>query len=175
MKKRLVSLLILTLFIAISVLTGCSSENASQLQETTLTETTNQEQESQETEAAETSETVQAAEEEILFDFYSIPSDWPKTVPLHNEMKVTKYERTDNSMFASGFCTYDVFGLNNYYTNARKEVGGGYPWDYDPSQESVTEGSEQVFYFVSEEGQSLNIKFTEVEERMLTFELDYKE
>jgi hypothetical protein len=66
-------------------------------------------------------------------------------------------------------------GINNYYTNARKEVGGGYPWEWDPDKESITSGSDQVFYFISEEGQSLTIKFAEVEEGILEFELDFKE
>ncbi len=68
-----------------------------------------------------------------------------------------------------------MIGINNFYTNARKEVGGGYPWEWDPDKESITEGSDQVFYFVSEEGQSLTIKFAEVEEGVLKFELDFKE
>jgi len=175
MQKKLLSLLIVTVFIVISTLAGCSSEktttaqeSATAAQETTAVETTQEVQETETTAAA-------MAEEEILFDSYTIPSDWPKAVPLHGEMKVTKYERTENSMIASGFCKYDVIGLNNFYTNAQKKIGGGYPWEFDSGKESVTQGTDQVFYFVSEEGQSLTIKFSEVEERLLTFEFDYKE
>lgn len=181
MKRKLTVLLFLSLFMAISVLEGCSSGKKSESMETTITENTKQEQLSQENQSVEITETAEAAEaftasdEEVLFDFYSIPADWPGAVPLHTEMKVTKYERTEISMNASGFCTYDIFGLNNFYTNARKEVGGGYPWDFDPEKESVTEGSEQVFYYVSEDGKSLTIKFSESEEKMLIFDLSYKE
>ena len=174
MQKKLISLLLVALFLIISVLAGCSSEKTTTAQETTTAaqETTKGVQETQE---AETTEAATVAEDEILFDSYTIPTDWPRAVPLHNEMKVTKYERTESSMIASGYCKYAISGINNYYTNAQKEVGGGYPWEFDSNKESVTQGADQVFYFISEEGQSLTIKFTEVEKDVLTFELDYKE
>ncbi|MBM3707681.1 MAG: hypothetical protein FJW69_04980 [Actinobacteria bacterium] len=43
---------------------------------------------------------------------------------------------------------------NIFYTNAHKEVGGGYPWKWDQNTESITQGSDQIFYFIIEDGQS---------------------
>ena len=178
MQKKLISLLLVALFLIISVLTGCSSGKTATVQESAVaqeqanTELAGEELETEETEAIESAS---ITDEEVLFDSYTIPSDWPKVVPLHGEMKVTVYERTENSMLASGYCKYDMAGINNFYTNARKEVGGGYPWEWDQNKESITQGSDQVFYFISEDGQSLTIKFAEAEEGILRFELDFKE
>jgi hypothetical protein len=60
-------------------------------------------------------------------------------------------------------------------TNARKETGGGYNWEFDTAKESVTSGPEQVFYFIDNEGKSLTIKLAEVEKDVIKFELDFKE
>ena len=172
------SIVLVAMFLIILVLAGCSSGNTDTMQESTAaqeqtsTELVEEELETEETEAIESSS---ITDEEVLFDFYTIPSDWPKIVPLHGEMKVTVYERTENSMTASGYCKYDMAGINNFYTNARKQVGGGYPWEFDSEIESVTTGTDQVFYFTSEEGQSLTIKFSEIEERLLKFSFDLKE
>jgi len=141
-------------------------------QEQSTVESAGEEAEAENTEAPESAS---ITDEESLFDFYTIPADWPKAVPLHGEMKVTSYERTENSMLASGYCKYDMAGINNFYTNARKQVGGGYPWEFDPDKESITTGPDQVFYFSSEEGQFLTIKFAEVEQGVLKFEFDFKE
>ena len=178
MQKKLISLLLVALFLIISVLTGCSSGKTATVQESTVAQeqaTTELAGEELETEETEAIESASITDEEVLFDFYTIPSDWPKVVPLHGEMKVTVYERTENSMLASGYCKYDMSGINNFYTNARKQVGGGYPWEFDPDMESITTGSDQVFYFISEEGQSITIKFAEAEEGVLEFEFDFKE
>ncbi len=178
MQKKMMTALILALFLITAFLAGCSSgkttaaaETTSAVQQETAGET-EQELQAEETGAPESAS---ITDEEVLFDFYSIPADWPKSVPLHAEMKVTSYERTENSMLASGYCTYDMVGINNFYTNARKEVGGGFPWEWDQGKESITQGSDQVFYFVSEDGQSLTIKFAEAGESALKFELDYKQ
>jgi len=177
-QKKLISLMLIALFLIISVLAGCSSGKTATVQESAVAQeqaTTELAGEELETEETEAIESASITDEEVLFDFYNPPSDWPKVVPLHGEMKVTVYERTENSMLASGYCKYDMAGINNFYTNARKQVGGGYPWEFDPDKESITTGSEQVFYFISEEGQSLTIKFAEAEEGVLEFELDFKE
>ncbi len=178
MQKKLISLILIALFLITSVLAGCSSGKTETSQESAVVQeqaTTESAGEEFETTDTETPESASITDEEVLFDFYSPASDWPKAVPLHTDMKVTSYERTENSMVASGYCKYDMIGINNFYTNARKEVGGGYPWEWDPGKESVTSGSDQVFYFISEEGQSLTIKFAEVEEGVLKFEFDFKE
>ena len=178
MQKKLISLMLVALFLITSVLAGCSSgktetaQESAVVQEQATAETVEKELQTEET---ETMESASITDEEVLFDFYNPASDWPKAVPLHTDMKVTSYERTENSMVASGYCKYDMMGINNFYTNARKEVGGGYPWEWDPDKESIIEGSDQVFYFISEEGQSLAIKFAEAEEGVLEFELDFKE
>ncbi|MDD3521216.1 MAG: hypothetical protein PHU65_08310, partial [Actinomycetota bacterium] len=81
MIRKLTILLVIALFLAISVLAGCSLGKTSQQQETAIAENANQEQTVKENQSAETSEAagttevVQITEEEILFDFYSIPSD----------------------------------------------------------------------------------------------------
>jgi len=152
MQKKLISLLLAALFLIISVLAGCSSEKTAIVTESTVAQeqtTTELAEEELETEETEAVESASIADEEVLFDFYTIPSDWPKAVPLHGDMKVTLYERTENSMLASGYCKYDVEGINNFYTNARKQVGGGYPWEFDPDTESITTGTDQVFYLLA--------------------------
>jgi hypothetical protein len=178
MQKKLISLILIVLFLVTAVMAGCSSGKAAITQDSTVAQeqaTTETGEEELQTEETETTGSASITDEKVLFDFYNPASDWPKAVPLHTEMKVTSYERTENSMIASGYCKYDMVGINNFYTNARKEVGGGYPWEWAPDKESITEGSDQVFYFISEEGQSLTIKFAEVEEGVLKFEFDFKE
>lgn len=171
-------MILIALFLITAVLAGCSSgktetpQESAVAQEQSTVESAGEEAEAENTEAPESAS---ITDEESLFDFYTIPADWPKAVPLHGEMKVTSYERTENSMLASGYCKYDMAGINNFYTNARKQVGGGYPWEFDPDKESITTGPDQVFYFSSEEGQFLTIKFAEVEQGVLKFEFDFKE
>jgi len=176
MQKKIIPLLLIVLFLFTAILAGCSSGEAETPQESTVArEQATDESVGEETENTEAPESASITDEESLFDFYTIPVDWPKAVPLYTEMKVTSYERTENSMLASGYCKYDMAGISNFYTNARKQVGGGYPWEFDPDKESITTGPDQVFYFSSEEGQFLTIKFAEVEQGVIKFELDYKE
>lgn len=121
-------------------------------------------------------ETGSAGDDEVLFTFFTTPSDWPRAVPsIMNEFSVTSYERTENSMYAAGYGELQLSRVNNFYMNARKETGTSFDWEFDQAKESVTEGEEQVFYYINDDGNSLTIKFREVEKDRIEFELDFKE
>ena len=125
----MISLFLVILFIIVSVAAGCSAEKSADIKEAAAAGTKKEES------VTETTEPLSITEEEVLFDFYSLPPDWPRSVPIHGEMKVSKYERSENSMFVSGNGKYMIAGLSNFYTNARKETGGGYNWEFDPAKE----------------------------------------
>lgn len=115
-------------------------------------------------------------EDEVLFTFFTTPSDWPRAVPsIMNEFNVTSYERTESSMYAAGYGELLLSRVNNFYMNARKETGTSFDWEFDPARKSVTEGDEQVFYYIDDEGKTLTIKFREVDKDKIEFELDYYE
>jgi len=153
-----VSLIILCLFLA-----GCSGNSASSPEEPAQT-------------TPEDSFEVAADDADILFDFYSTPSDWPRAVPsVMNDFKVTAYERTDSGMYAAGFGDILISRVNNFYMNARKETGTSFNWEFDPTKDSVTEGKEQIFYYIDDEGKTLTIRFREVDTNRILFELDFKE
>ena len=142
---------------------GCSGNDASSPEEPTQT-------------ASENSFDVATDDADLLFDFYSTPSDWPRAVPaVMNDFKVTVYERSENSMYAAGFGDIQISRVNNFYMNARKETGTSFNWEFDLTKDSVTEGSEQVFYYIDAEGKTLTIRFKEVDTDQIIFELDFKE
>lgn len=151
------------LFILCLFLAGCSGNGVSSPEEPAQT-------------APVDSLEVAADEADVLFDFYSTPSDWPRAVPsVMNDFKVTVYERTDSRMYAAGFGDIQISRVNNFYTNARKETGTSFSWEFDPTMDSVTEGSEQKFYYIDAEGKTLTIRFKEVDTDKIIFELDFKE
>jgi hypothetical protein len=115
--------------------------------------------------------------EEALFDFYTTPSNWPRAVPaIMMEFKVTEYERTDNTMYAAGAGDVSMSRANNYYMNAKKKEGStSFKWEFDSAKSSVTEGAEQVFYYIDDEGKSLAINLKEIGPNKIEFSLDYAE
>jgi hypothetical protein len=111
-------------------------------------------------------------EEESLFTIYTTPPDWPRAIPaIMNEYKVTRYERTENTMHASGIADLGIFRANNYYNNAVS--GSSYSWDFDPAKESVTEGPEQIFYLIDAEGRTLVVTLKEINSDKIEFVLDF--
>lgn len=163
MKSKWKVILPAFLFIMCLLLAGCSGNDASPPEEPVQT-------------APEDSSEVAEDEADVLFDFYSTPSDWPRAVPsVMNDFKVTAYERTDSSMYAAGFGDIQISRVNNFYMNARKETGTSFNWEFDPANASVTEGSEQVFYYIDDEGKTLTIRFREVDTDKILFELDFNE
>jgi hypothetical protein len=150
-------------FISLIVPAGCSGNGTSPTEEGVQA-------------GSEDSSAVAAEEAEVLFDFYSTPSSWPHAVPaVMNDFKVTAYERTDNSMYAAGFGDIQISRVNNFYMNARKETGTSFNWEFDPTEDSITEGKDQVFYYIDAEGKTLTIRFREVDTNRILFELDFKE
>ncbi len=116
------------------------------------------------------------AEEEVLFDFFSTPADWPREVPaVMNEFRVTRYERCETGMTAAGFGNLQISRANNFYMNARRESGTSFDWTFDPDRMSVTRGQEQVFYYFNDQGSSLTIILKEIYDDKIIFKLDYKE
>ena len=141
MQKKLIVLMLVVIFLIIAVMSGCSTgETASVTESTAEQDMENVEtaeaavetaEEELQTEEIETTESASILDEEVLFDFYNPAPDWPKVVPIHTDMKVTAYDRADSSMIASGYCEVDISRISNFYTNAQKEVGGGYPWEFE--------------------------------------------
>lgn len=113
-------------------------------------------------------------EAEFLFDFYTVPADWPRIVPLMTDFKVTEYSRDEQGMHAAGFGNTDMSWANNYYTNARQEFVSSNIWAFDPANTSVTEGDQQVFYYTGE-GHFLVINLNQVAPGRVEFTLDYTE
>mgnify|MGYP000543854361 CR=1 FL=1 len=124
-----------------------------------------------ETETPVATETEPPAEEG-LFNFYSLPPDWPKSVPIMSEFWVTEYENTPEGMHAVGHGAVPLIRANNFYTNARKEHVSSNIWELDPDFESVVTGDEQVFYYVGE-GQKLVIRLKKIDDNNVSFELNY--
>ncbi len=169
MKKLM---LLFFLFVIIATLMAGCSDDAPAIQE--------EPEATGETEALIEDETAaeleDEADDEVLFTPYTIPSDWPKTmVPIMHEFNVTSYERTDNSMYAAGYAEILISRVNNYYLNARKVAGTSFDWEFDPTKNSVTEGDDQVFFYVDDEDRTLTIMFRKVEDDIVELELDFKE
>lgn len=91
------------------------------------------------------------------------------------DANATSYERTDNTLYVAGYVEIPISRVSNFYMNARKEVGTSFDWEFDPTKDSVTEGDDQVFYYIDDEGKTLTIRLKEVEENWVEFELDFKE
>lgn len=177
MIKRWLLIILIGLLVLAPLTTGCSGDDSTapeQQEEPEPQEETAADEEADDDPGEE--EENAAGEDEVLFDFYSTPSDWPRAVPpVMNEFKVTSYERTDNTMYAAGFGDLQMSRANNFYTNATRDAGNSFDWTFDPGKESVTEGSEQVFYYIDEAGKSLTIKLKEIDPMKIEFELDYQE
>ncbi len=109
-----------------------------------------------------------------LFDFYNLPSDWPKgwVVPLMNEFKVTAYKWSGNAMYAAGYGAVSMSRASNYYTNAQKIHVSTNIWEQDPENPSDTEGVEHVFHYVSER-KNLKVVLRETDRNRIYFELYY--
>jgi hypothetical protein len=120
-------------------------------------------------------DTVTAAPEvAVLFDFYTVPVDWPRMVPLMTEFQVTEYSCDAQGMHAAGFGNTEMSWANNYYTNARQEFVSSNIWAFDPANTSITEGDQQVFYYTGE-GHFLVINLNQVAPGRVEFTLDYTE
>jgi len=124
--------------------------------------------------AATNSAVTEVTETEYLFDFYTVPADWPRAVPIMSDFKVTEYSRTETEMHAAGYGNTDMSWANNYYTNARQEFVSSNIWAFDPANTSVTEGDQQVFYYVGE-GHSLVINLNQTAPGRVEFTLDFTE
>lgn len=112
-------------------------------------------------------------EREPLFDFYSVPSDWPWVVPLMNEFQVTIYDWSDEEMYAAGYGNVSMSRAGNYYTNAQKIHVSSNIWEQDPENPSVTEGRNQVFHYVGG-GNALSVVLLESSDNCLYFELYFQ-
>lgn len=112
-------------------------------------------------------------DEEPLFDFYTKPSDWPKSVPIMNDFKVMVYEWSDDEMLAKGYGDVSIIRANNYYTNALKINVSSSQWEQNPNVPSITEGSQQTFNYIGN-GESLHVFLEEVDADSLYFELVFE-
>lgn len=112
-------------------------------------------------------------ERDPLFDFYSVPADWPRVVPLMNEFQVTIYDWSDKEMYAAGYGNVSMSRAGNYYTNAQKIHVSSNIWEQDPENPSVTEGRNQVFHYVGE-GNALSVVLLESSDNSLYFELYFQ-
>ncbi len=109
-------------------------------------------------------------EKDPLFDFYSVPTDWPRVVPLMTEFQVTDYEWSDEEMYAAGYGNVSMSRANNFYTNAQKKHVSSNIWEQDPDTPSVLEGSQQTFNYIGE-GNTLSVVLIENSDNGLYFEL----
>ncbi|NLO62745.1 MAG: hypothetical protein GX099_04870 [Clostridiaceae bacterium] len=111
-------------------------------------------------------------EQDVLFDMYTIPADWPRVVPIMSEFKVTIYERTDDGMYTAGYGNVSMSRANNYYTNAQKIHVSSNIWEQDPEVASVTEGVNQTFVYIAD-GHSMTVNLIESGDTSLYFEIYY--
>lgn len=111
-------------------------------------------------------------EQDVLFDMYTIPADWPRVVPIMSEFMVTIYERTDDGMYAAGYGNVSMSRASNYYTNAQKIHVSSNIWEQDPEVASVTEGVNQTFVYIAD-GHSMTVNLIESGETSLYFEIYY--
>ncbi|MBW6462963.1 MAG: hypothetical protein K0B84_02080 [Firmicutes bacterium] len=112
-------------------------------------------------------------EQEPLFDFYNLPTNWPRMVPIMNEFQVTHYDWLEEEMYAAGYSNVSMSRASNYYTNAQKIHVSSNIWEQDPTNPSVTAGSRQVFHYIGE-GNTLSVVLLESGEDSLYFELYFK-
>lgn len=112
-------------------------------------------------------------EKEPLFDFYSVPTDWPRVVPLMTEFQVTDYEWSDEEMYAAGYGNVSMSRASNFYTNAQKKHVSSNIWEQDPDTPSVLEGSQQVFNYIGE-GNALSVSLIEASDELIYFELYFR-
>lgn len=111
-------------------------------------------------------------EQDVLFDMYTIPADWPRVVPIMSEFKVTIYERTDDGMYAAGYGNVSMSRASNYYTNAQQIHVSSNIWEQDPDNASVTEGANQTFVYIAD-GHSMTVNLIESGDTSLYFEILY--
>lgn len=111
-------------------------------------------------------------EQDVLFDMYTIPADWPRVVPIMSEFKVTIYERTEDGMYAAGYGNVSMSRASNYYTNAQQIHVSSNIWEQDPDNASVTEGANQTFVYIAD-GHSMTVNLIESGETSLYFEIYY--
>lgn len=111
-------------------------------------------------------------EQDVLFDMYTIPADWPRVVPIMSEFKVTIYEHTDDGMYTAGYGNISMSRASNYYTNAQKIHVSSNIWEQDPDNASVTEGANQTFVYIAD-GHSMTVNLIESGETSLYFEIYY--
>lgn len=109
-------------------------------------------------------------EKDPLFDFYSVPADWPRVVPLMTEFQVTDYEWSDEEMYAAGYGNVSISRASNFYTNAQSKHVSSNIWEQNPDAPSVVEGSQQAFNYIGE-GSTLSVLLIEGGENSLYFEL----
>ncbi|HZW97833.1 MAG: hypothetical protein GX834_01475 [Clostridiaceae bacterium] len=112
-------------------------------------------------------------EDEPLFNMYTIPTDWPRSVPLMTEFNVMIYEWSDDGMFAAGHGNVSMSRANNFYTNAQKIHVSSNIWEQDPSNPSITEGEEQVFNYIGE-GNEMTVFLVEIGTESLFFEIHFQ-
>ena len=112
-------------------------------------------------------------EKDPLFDFYSVPADWPRVVPLMTEFQVTDYEWSDEEMYAAGYGNVSMSRASNFYTNAQKKHVSSNIWEQDPDTPSVLEGSQQTFHYIGE-GNTLSVSLIEASDELLYFELYFR-
>ncbi len=112
-------------------------------------------------------------EQDPLFNFYNVPADWPRVVPLMSEFQVTDYEWSDEEMYAAGYGNVSMSRANNFYTNAQKEHVSSNIWEQDPDTPSVNEGTRQVFNYIGE-GNTLSVILIESSDSSLYFELYFR-
>ncbi len=122
--------------------------------------------------ATSASETVTAATEKPLFDFYTIPANWPRVVPIMSEFQVTFYERTKDTMHAKGYAKQKLIRAINYYTNALKKHVSSSIWEQDPDKPSNTEAEKIAFNYAGV-GNKLTIELEEQADGYVFFELIY--
>lgn len=112
-------------------------------------------------------------ERDPLFDFYNVPSDWPRVVPLMTEFQVTIYDWSDEEMYAAGYGNVSMSRAGNFYTNAQKIHVSSNIWEQDPENPSVTEGRNQTFHYVGG-GNTLSVVLLESGDNSLYFELYFQ-
>lgn len=160
-------------------ITGCSAKNGrgdadSQPTKEEAIVSSDAEEETTVEEAADDNDDVRFdPDQEPLFDFYTKPSDWPKSVPIMNEFKVMVYEWSDDKMLAMGHGDVSISRASNYYTNAQKIHVSSNQWEQNPDVPSITEGSQQTFNYIGN-GESLYIFLEEVDSDNLYFELVFE-
>ena len=110
---------------------------------------------------------------DLLFDIYNLPLDWPRAVPLMTDFKVMIYQWYDDEMYVAGYGNVSMSRASNFYTNAQKILVSSNIWEQDPQNPSVTEGPEQVFFYIGK-GNTLSVALFESGDNGLYFELYFR-